>query len=324
MSSRPGRPRKKQPLYAVRDWIEYTSDSDSDFNNVQENVPLEVDPESSKWPEASNLPPEHHQEQQYPPVQSPLAREDAWQQQQQQWQQQQHHWQQQQQQQQQQEQQQQQQQHQQTPPHDAQDQNTTDDDQHAPDSEGLNTDNEDIPNAEPFNNPDVNPNEADIDLDNWRDQPGPDVDYMSDPHSDDEDDYQTIFSKLKSDWLLIEINHKVSKTATDLFWKIGLIYFPKLRATANKKTCQFKTIRRKIYDDCIPEINMEIGYKKLTTGELQVVNEKYTPVKQYSPKEYEKLFEIASIKVSSVKSIFVNIIIIIFCKCERTFYSVKK
>ena len=38
MSSRPGRPRKQQPLYAVTDWVEYTSDSDSDSNNVHKNV----------------------------------------------------------------------------------------------------------------------------------------------------------------------------------------------------------------------------------------------------------------------------------------------
>lgn len=33
--SKRGRPRKPTDIYAVKDWIEYTSDSDSDYNHVQ-------------------------------------------------------------------------------------------------------------------------------------------------------------------------------------------------------------------------------------------------------------------------------------------------
>lgn len=40
--SRRGRPKKSQPLYTVQDLIEYTSDSDSDYNNVQSNVQYNV------------------------------------------------------------------------------------------------------------------------------------------------------------------------------------------------------------------------------------------------------------------------------------------
>ena len=37
--SKRGRPKKPEPqsLYSVKDWIEYTSDSDSDINHIEEN-----------------------------------------------------------------------------------------------------------------------------------------------------------------------------------------------------------------------------------------------------------------------------------------------
>ena len=40
--SKRGRPRKNKTLFTVRNWIEYTSDSDSDSNNIQQNVPYEI------------------------------------------------------------------------------------------------------------------------------------------------------------------------------------------------------------------------------------------------------------------------------------------
>lgn len=49
MSGR-GRPRKNQPLYTVQDWIEYTSDSDSDTNNVQNSSLLDVSMAEQRLP----------------------------------------------------------------------------------------------------------------------------------------------------------------------------------------------------------------------------------------------------------------------------------
>lgn len=41
--SKRGRPRKIQSVYSVQNWIEYTSDSDSDNNNVQQNRSYEIE-----------------------------------------------------------------------------------------------------------------------------------------------------------------------------------------------------------------------------------------------------------------------------------------
>ena len=127
----------------------------------------------------------------------------------------------------------------------------------------------------------------------------------SDPDPDEGlENYDEIFNKLRSDWLMIELNHRVSKTATELFWKTALKYFPKMKsAVGNRRTAQFKTIRKKLYDgSTIPEVKMEIGYRNKRTGELELVNCSVTPVKNYSPANYEKIFEIASVKVSQYVS----------------------
>ena len=45
----------------------------------------------------------------------------------------------------------------------------------------------------------------------------------------DNDDYGTILDNLKAQWVLAEIDHCVSKTASEAFWKLSLQYFPKLQ-----------------------------------------------------------------------------------------------
>lgn len=121
----------------------------------------------------------------------------------------------------------------------------------------------------------------------------------SEHESDTEDEsYDSIFQKLKSKWLLIETAHKVSKCASDLFWRTALQFFPKLKATRdNKKTQQFKTLRRNVYDEILPSISLQIGYKHRASGNIVVVNDTYTHRKQYSPTEYDKLYEIGTVKV---------------------------
>ena len=42
---------------------------------------------------------------------------------------------------------------------------------------------------------------------------------------------------------------------------------------------------------------MEIGYRHRETKEITVINAEVTPRKQYNAREYEKLYEVASVKV---------------------------
>ena len=114
----------------------------------------------------------------------------------------------------------------------------------------------------------------------------------------DGETYDEIFEELKIKWLVIENQHRISKRGSESFWRAALKFFPKLKsAPGNKKTQQFKTIRRNLYKDKLPEISLQIGYKHRTTGEIKVVTDTFTHRKQYSPSEYEKLYEIGTIKV---------------------------
>ena len=123
-------------------------------------------------------------------------------------------------------------------------------------------------------------------------------------HDDDEDDdgenYESILNDLKSQWLQTEVQHCVSKTASEIFWKIGLSFIPKLN-TANenkKKTPQFNSIRQKMYQDLLPKVDLRIGYKNKATGEVLEVNDTITRRKQFPSNKFEKLYEIGTINVS--------------------------
>lgn len=121
-----------------------------------------------------------------------------------------------------------------------------------------------------------------------------DMDYL------DDENYNVIFEKLKSEWLLAEIEHSVSKTASEAFWRIGLKYFPKLQTAAArpKKTPQFQSIRNQMHNDLIPPIDLDFAYKHKRTGEVTIVSDTITPMRRFPTSEYEKLYEIGTVEVS--------------------------
>lgn len=127
------------------------------------------------------------------------------------------------------------------------------------------------------------------------------------PHSSEEDNiihanpehYDVIFAQLKSNWLSAELQHCVSKTASDTFWRLGLQHFSTLQGAPGRtrKTPQFKTIRRNMYSDFLPDIELEIAYRDKGSGEITVVKDAITPLKRFSPSKYDKLYEIGTVKV---------------------------
>ena len=125
-------------------------------------------------------------------------------------------------------------------------------------------------------------------------------DYSGDEQMHDEEENQTdIFENLKSQWLLSEIQHSVSKSASEAFWRLSMEHIPKLENfRKRKKNQQFKSIRRKMYDDLLPSVDMEIAYRNTATGEIRIVKDSITPRKEFPANEYEKLYEIGTLKVS--------------------------
>ena len=155
--------------------------------------------------------------------------------------------------------------------------------------------------------------------------PNDEDDALPDGISDDENHIQQeenndILENLKSQWLLSEIQHCVSKSASEAFWTLAKQHFPKL--DDSKKTPQFKSIRRKMYDDLLPSVDMEIAYRNKTTGEINIVQEEITPRKRFPANEYDKLYEIGTLKVS--KRILISSLVYLdsrqtYCYC-RIFY----
>lgn len=135
---------------------------------------------------------------------------------------------------------------------------------------------------------------------------GPDQDLSEDEIYDDEEesqDYRDILSKLSSDWILVEIEHHVSKRATEEFWRIANTHFHnlyKVKGEEGRKIPQFSTLRDKLYRDFVPPVKMDIGYECKATGKLTVVKDvEVAPVSRYPPSKFRKIFEIASVDVSN-------------------------
>lgn len=53
-----------------------------------------------------------------------------------------------------------------------------------------------------------------------------------------------------------------------------------------------------MYKDLVPPVKLEIAYKNKVTGEIEIVEDTFTPVKKYASTQYEKLYEIGTVQVS--------------------------
>ena len=120
------------------------------------------------------------------------------------------------------------------------------------------------------------------------------------------DDYSSLLMELMKVWLLIELNHRVSKTAANAFWAAAHKYFYRLMIAKNqqrikKNVPQFAHLRRKLYAT-LPKIQLEIGYVHKETGVHTTVRTEVTPKAQYPPNIFQKVYEIAYVKVSKFPS----------------------
>ena len=152
-------------------------------------------------------------------------------------------------------------------------------------------------------------------------QPGVPYDFnipdplAGDSESDDEPDeveqnnYDTLYKELTKEWIVAEIDHRVSKTCSDEFWRISNKYFHQLylakeREGRKKKVPQFRQARAAMYHNKVPPITMSIAYKHRQTGEISVVQGESTPVSQYPPDIYSKVYEAASVEVMKFLYVF--------------------
>ena len=100
---------------------------------------------------------------------------------------------------------------------------------------------------------------------------------------------------------MAEVDHHVSKSASEHFWNIAKTYFPQI-AEATTQRCrkipQFRTLRQKMDDKYVPELSMEVAYQSKETGDIIVLPDlQSTPVNRFKPSEFTKIYESISIKV---------------------------
>ena len=111
-----------------------------------------------------------------------------------------------------------------------------------------------------------------------------------------------MLEKLSKDWILLELKHRTSKSASEDFWELAEKAFPKLYQakideTVLKNIPKFVSQRRKLYNSYVPPVKMEIGYLNKETQEVVVVEGDKTPISRFNPQKFEKVYEVASVKV---------------------------
>ena len=126
-----------------------------------------------------------------------------------------------------------------------------------------------------------------------------------DRYSDIAEDYNTVLSELRDVWLLTSITHRVSKTATNIFWELGKKFFTRVYAARaregrTKRIPQFQHLRKQLYKD-LPKVNIEIAYRSKASGEVITKNTTKTPKDQFPADEYQKLYEVATVNVSTLR-----------------------
>ena len=131
-----------------------------------------------------------------------------------------------------------------------------------------------------------------------------------------EGNYKDVLHAFSEDWLFAQLSHKVSLRATNKFWSLSMRFLPRLQELHDlerkvKPIPQFVHQRRQLYKQKCPQIQMEFAFRKKVDGSIRLVKSETAPVKELERNpEYEKLYEIASIKVQTI-----NYAIYFFSSC---------
>ena len=119
---------------------------------------------------------------------------------------------------------------------------------------------------------------------------------------EDKKSYQYLLRKFAEDWMNNECHHKVSKTASTEFWNIARKWMLPLASAfkQEKKTKfpKFEHIRRKLVKQNVPRVSLDTGFVHKETKELSIVRDtEKIPLLQFPPDVYERVFEVAKVKV---------------------------
>ena len=117
----------------------------------------------------------------------------------------------------------------------------------------------------------------------------------------DKESFKYLLSQFSEAWVDNQINHKVSKTGASKFWNIATKFMIPLSNAfikeKKKKFPKFEHIRRKLVKKNVPEVTIEAGYVDKKKTELIISEGEKVNVKDFPREKFEKVFEIASVKV---------------------------
>ena len=119
---------------------------------------------------------------------------------------------------------------------------------------------------------------------------------------EDQDSYEYIFRRFAEEWSQNSISHRASKQATVAFWNVSRKWMFKLTSSfvndKIKKFPKYEHTHRKVVQQNVPRISMDVGYIKKENNELTILSDvEKLPIQKFPRDAYEKAFEIASIKV---------------------------
>lgn len=121
---------------------------------------------------------------------------------------------------------------------------------------------------------------------------------------DCEPTYKSILKDFTKEWIDSELNHHVSKEASNSFFELGKKWFGSLLEAKQREGVmtnipQLVHLRRVLSDKNVPPVSLEFSYTNKTTGEVHNLEDiQSTPTSQFPPNHFVKNYEIASVKVS--------------------------
>lgn len=114
------------------------------------------------------------------------------------------------------------------------------------------------------------------------------------------DNYKEILESLLEKWIINEIDHRVSKTASENFWRIASSFHDLhvAKGASRRKIPQLGHLRKKMYKDRVPDVHMEVGFQSKDTGEVTVLDDvAVIPTSRFPTNQFRRLYEIASVDV---------------------------
>ena len=124
-------------------------------------------------------------------------------------------------------------------------------------------------------------------------------------------DYFDLLTQLSKQWLLIELHHQVSKSASNSFWQLALSHMNKLfnmkqHQGVRRKIPQYCHLRRNLNKNHSPPIDLEFGFVDKSSNTLEIVRDvEHAPSKMFPPSKFRKVYEIATVKASKTITIFI-------------------